>query len=98
LLTVIYLFAFLSGKYGSGTARILPTYDYGVNFNASDAASPIITFPIPSRGPSHPHMTYQYGKELFIPDLVHIVTSKLENINSSFFFLFKIREQTPYIA
>lgn len=56
-------------NYGSGTARILPTYDYGINFDASYSASPIITFPIPSRGPSHPHMAYEYGKELFIPDL-----------------------------
>jgi len=56
-------------NYGSGTGRILPTSDYGVVFNASAAASPIITFPVPASGPSHPHMAYQYGKEIFIPDL-----------------------------
>lgn len=57
-------------QYGSGTARVVPTKDHNLHFsNDSD----IWTFPVPTtgtQGVSEPHMTYQYGNEVFIPDKV----------------------------
>ncbi|KAG1823198.1 Lactonase, 7-bladed beta-propeller-domain-containing protein [Suillus variegatus] len=55
-------------NYGSGTARVIRTTD-PLHFSADD--STIVTFPVPTagtQGVSEPHMVYQYGKELLIPD------------------------------
>ena len=57
-------------QYGSGSARIVPTEGDYLHFsNYSD----IWTFPVPTSGTlgvSRPHMIYQYGNEVFIPDKV----------------------------
>ena len=59
-----------TAQYGSGTARVVPTEGDYLHFsNDSD----IWTFPIPTTGTdgaSEPHMTYQFGSEVFIPDKV----------------------------
>ncbi|OAX42742.1 putative isomerase YbhE [Rhizopogon vinicolor AM-OR11-026] len=55
-------------NYGSGTARVIPTTTDPLYF-LND--STIVTFPVPTtgtQGVSEPHMTYQYGEELLIPD------------------------------
>jgi len=54
-------------NYGSGNGLILPTTKGGVDFEKASE----ITFPVPTAGEhqSHPHMAYQYGKEVFVPDL-----------------------------
>ncbi|KAH0832050.1 Lactonase, 7-bladed beta-propeller-domain-containing protein [Lanmaoa asiatica] len=55
-------------NYSSGTARVIPTEGDYLHFTND---SKIWTFPIPTtgtQGVSEPHMTYQYGSELFIPD------------------------------
>ncbi|KAH0828711.1 Lactonase, 7-bladed beta-propeller-domain-containing protein [Lanmaoa asiatica] len=55
-------------NYSSGTVRVIPTEGDYLHF-AND--SDIWTFPAPTtgtQGVSEPHMTYQHGSELFIPD------------------------------
>lgn len=55
-------------NYGSGTARIIPTQDevfFGDN-------APIITFPPPVNGSSHPHMALEHNGEILVPDLVRL--------------------------
>lgn len=56
-------------NYGSGTARVIPTTTDPLHFSTND--STIVTFPVPTtgtQGVSEPHMAYQYGEELLIPD------------------------------
>jgi hypothetical protein len=58
-------------QYGSGTARVIPTTTDPLHFSTDD--STIVTFPVPTtgtQGVSEPHMAYQYGEELLIPDKV----------------------------
>ena len=59
-----------AAQYNSGTVRVVPTEGDYLHFsNDSD----IWTFPIPTTGTegvSEPHMTYQFGSEVFIPDKV----------------------------
>ncbi|KAG0702659.1 Lactonase, 7-bladed beta-propeller-domain-containing protein [Suillus ampliporus] len=55
-------------NYGSGTARVIPTTADPLHFSND---STIVTFPVPTtgtQGVSEPHMAYQYGEELLIPD------------------------------
>jgi len=53
-------------NYSSGNGRIIPTTTSPEEFS-SDA--PVITFPPPVGGVSHPHMALQHGTEIFVPDL-----------------------------
>ncbi|KAJ6551294.1 Lactonase, 7-bladed beta-propeller-domain-containing protein [Mycena capillaripes] len=53
-------------SYSSGNGRIIPTTTSPELFS-NDA--PVITFPPPTGGVSHPHMALQHGKEVFVPDL-----------------------------
>lgn len=52
-------------NYNSGTGRIIPTASADLIF--ADEA-PVITFPV-LNNISHPHMAYEYGDEVLIPDL-----------------------------
>lgn len=55
-------------NYGSGTGRVIPTRDevfFGDN-------APIVTFPPPVNGSSHPHMVLEHNGEILIPDLVRL--------------------------
>ncbi|KAJ7635685.1 Lactonase, 7-bladed beta-propeller-domain-containing protein, partial [Mycena polygramma] len=54
-------------NYGSGNGEIIPTTAGGKKFDNS--TSVLLTFPPPPGGVSNPHMAYQYGKEVFVPDL-----------------------------
>lgn len=56
-------------QYGSGNGYIMPMESDNVTFE--DA--PLITFPVPASGQSHPHMSYQYNDEVFVPDLVSCI-------------------------
>ncbi|KDR73084.1 hypothetical protein GALMADRAFT_270456 [Galerina marginata CBS 339.88] len=49
-----------------GNGRIIPTTSKGTKF---DASAPIITFPPPVGGVSHPHMALELGGEVLVPDL-----------------------------
>ncbi|KAJ7678065.1 Lactonase, 7-bladed beta-propeller-domain-containing protein [Mycena polygramma] len=53
-------------NYSSGNGRIIPTTTDPEHF---DDAAPVITFPPPAGGVSHPHMALEHGKEVFISDL-----------------------------
>ncbi|KAF9042829.1 putative isomerase YbhE [Hymenopellis radicata] len=53
-------------NYGSGNGVILPTTSTPLDF---DTSSPVITFPPPAGGVSHPHMALEYGREILVPDL-----------------------------
>lgn len=57
-------------QYSSGSVSLIPTEGDYLHFcNASD----VLTFPAPTtgtRGASEPHMVYQYGSEVFVPDKV----------------------------
>ncbi|KAF7303818.1 putative isomerase YbhE [Mycena indigotica] len=53
-------------NYSSGNGRIIPTTTSPEKF---DNNAPVITFPVPPGGVSHPHMAVQFGKEIFVPDL-----------------------------
>ncbi|EGN94490.1 hypothetical protein SERLA73DRAFT_114730 [Serpula lacrymans var. lacrymans S7.3] len=53
-------------NYGSGTGRIIPTLEDQLYFSND---STTITFPSPpAPNVSLPHMAYQYGSEVFVPD------------------------------
>jgi hypothetical protein len=54
-------------NYSSGNGRIIPTTISPEQFGTD---APVITFPPPAGGVSHPHMALQHGKEIFVPDLV----------------------------
>jgi 6-phosphogluconolactonase (cycloisomerase 2 family) len=54
-------------NYNSGNGRIFPTDPTGLKFDNESA--PIITFPPPVGGVSHPHMAYEYEGEIIVPDL-----------------------------
>jgi len=56
-------------NYAGGNAEVIPTTSDPLHF-ARNAT--LITFPPPEGGVSHPHMSLQYGNELFIPDLVSL--------------------------
>ncbi|KAF7324747.1 putative isomerase YbhE [Mycena kentingensis (nom. inval.)] len=53
-------------SYSGGNGRIIPTTSSPDTFNNG---APVITFPPPAGGVSHPHMALQHGKEVFVPDL-----------------------------
>ncbi|KAG6370799.1 hypothetical protein JVT61DRAFT_11007 [Boletus reticuloceps] len=55
-------------NYKSGTARVVPTEGNYLHFSSD---SDIWTFPVPTTGTeghAEPHMSYEYGSEIFIPD------------------------------
>jgi hypothetical protein len=54
-------------NYSSGNGRIIPTTTSPEQFSDD---GPVITFPPPAGGVSHPHMALQHGTEIFVPDLV----------------------------
>ncbi|KAK7052190.1 putative isomerase YbhE [Favolaschia claudopus] len=53
-------------NYSSGNGRIVPTTSDAQHFSPN---APVITFPPPAGGVSHPHMAVQHGTEIFVPDL-----------------------------
>jgi len=53
-------------NYNTGNGRIIPTAGSPLTF---DNSAPLITFPPPAGGISHPHMALQHGNEVLIPDL-----------------------------
>ncbi|TFK50329.1 putative isomerase YbhE [Heliocybe sulcata] len=53
-------------NYNSGNGKIVPTTNGGLLF---DKTAPLITFPPPAGGVSHPHMAIQNGAEVLVPDL-----------------------------
>ncbi|KAJ3763924.1 Lactonase, 7-bladed beta-propeller-domain-containing protein [Lentinula raphanica] len=54
-------------NYDTGNGRIFPTDSTNLKFDNNSA--PIITFPPPAGGVSHPHMAYEYESEVIVPDL-----------------------------
>ena len=72
VIAILYNHSLTVAQYDSGTARVIPTYDDYLHFsNDSD----IWTFPVPTTGTlgvSIPHMNYQFGSEVFIPDKVSL--------------------------
>jgi len=54
-------------NFGSGDGRIIPTSSTDPS-NFDDSA-PVIKFPVPPSGQSHPHAAYQFNDEIFVPDL-----------------------------
>ncbi|KAJ7878759.1 Lactonase, 7-bladed beta-propeller-domain-containing protein [Mycena olivaceomarginata] len=54
-------------NYSSGNGRFIPTTTSPDHFD--DSSAPVITFPPPAGGVSHPHMALQHGTEVFVPDL-----------------------------
>jgi 6-phosphogluconolactonase (cycloisomerase 2 family) len=68
-----YLSALSTGSvavmnYGSGNGEIISTTFDPLHF-AQDPN--LITFPPPDGGVSHPHMAFEHGGEVFVPDLVN---------------------------
>ncbi|KAJ7489308.1 Lactonase, 7-bladed beta-propeller-domain-containing protein [Mycena latifolia] len=53
-------------NYSSGNGRIIPTTTSPEKFSNN---TPVVTFPPPAGGVSHPHMALQHGTEIFVPDL-----------------------------
>ncbi len=62
-------------NYDSGDGRIIPTTAHGTQF--VNASAPLITFPPPVGGVSHPHMAYEYEDEIFVPDLVRHIPGNM---------------------
>ncbi|KAF8142704.1 Lactonase, 7-bladed beta-propeller-domain-containing protein [Mycena galopus ATCC 62051] len=54
-------------NYGSGDGEIVPTIDNGSKFDNSTTV--LVTFPPPPGDVSNPHMAYEHGDEVFVPDL-----------------------------
>jgi len=54
-------------NYNGGSARIVSTIAEQTQFVAS--SGPVITFPKPAGGASHPHMALEHDGEVLIPDL-----------------------------
>jgi 6-phosphogluconolactonase (cycloisomerase 2 family) len=52
-------------NYGSGNGKIVPT----ANQASLSQSAPMITFPPPAGGVSHPHMALEHNGEILIPDL-----------------------------
>ncbi|KZT25986.1 hypothetical protein NEOLEDRAFT_1178100 [Neolentinus lepideus HHB14362 ss-1] len=53
-------------NYNTGNGKIVPTTEGGLVF---DKNAPLITFPPPAGGVSHPHEAIQNGAEVLVPDL-----------------------------
>ncbi|KAF5309860.1 hypothetical protein D9619_010500 [Psilocybe cf. subviscida] len=53
-------------NYGTGNGKIVPTANKAVSLSQS---APLITFPPPAGGVSHPHMALEHDGEILIPDL-----------------------------
>ena len=64
-------------NYNTGNGRIIPTTSSPLEFDDSAA---VITFPPPSDGVSHPHMAYEYGSEILVPDLVSDLTCSVYRV------------------
>lgn len=54
-------------NYGTGNGKIVPTADHATSLSPS---APLITFPPPVGGVSHPHMALEHNGEILVPDLV----------------------------
>ncbi|TFY83352.1 hypothetical protein EWM64_g659 [Hericium alpestre] len=52
-------------NYGSGNGLIVPTEGDPLHFGTPD----LITFPLQASGISHPHMAFQHGEGVLVPDL-----------------------------
>ncbi|KAF7373083.1 Isomerase YbhE [Mycena sanguinolenta] len=61
-------------NYGSGNGEIIPTVNGGTKFDNSTTV--LVTFPPPFNGTSNPHMAYEHGNEVFVPDLVSSAETK----------------------
>jgi hypothetical protein len=57
-------------NYNTGNGRIIPTTAEESKF---DTSAPVITFPPPVGGVSHPHMALEHKDEILVPDLVRWV-------------------------
>ncbi|KAH9920007.1 putative isomerase YbhE [Epithele typhae] len=53
-------------NFGSGNGLFIPTQEDPLQLVSG---SPLITFPPPTGGVSHPHMALEVGEEVFVPDL-----------------------------
>jgi len=78
-------------NYGSGDGFILPTSNDGATFGTA----PLITFPVPASGASHPHMAYEYKGEVFVPDLGADTIYRLSKDESSGAWAIKGQVQQP---
>ena len=56
-------------NYGSGNGRIIQTTESGLHFDQEEV-TPIVTFPRLVGVASHPHMAFEHGDEILVPDLV----------------------------
>lgn len=56
-------------NYNTGNGRIFPTIK-GSRQSKFEPNAPLITFPPPSNGVSHPHMALEHRGEVLVPDLV----------------------------
>ncbi|KAF8160251.1 hypothetical protein K438DRAFT_1619548, partial [Mycena galopus ATCC 62051] len=54
-------------QYASGNGEIIPTVNGGTKFDNSTTG--LETFPPVPGGVSNPHMAYEHGNEVFVPDL-----------------------------
>ncbi|KAF5373908.1 hypothetical protein D9758_000861 [Tetrapyrgos nigripes] len=66
----VYLLALSTGEVGvvnymSGTGRFVPTTS---PLMFAIKTTPTITFPAPKGGMSHPHMVFEHGDEILVPD------------------------------
>ncbi|KAF8954803.1 Lactonase, 7-bladed beta-propeller-domain-containing protein [Flammula alnicola] len=72
-------------NYGTGNGRIIPTTSQKSEFVTS---APLITFPPPSGGVSHPHMALEHEDEVLVPDLGGDTIWRLkENTTSGAYFI-----------
>ena len=56
-------------NYGSGNGRIIQMTESGLHFDQEEVAA-IVTFPRLAGVASHPHMAFEHGDEILVPDLV----------------------------
>lgn len=73
-------------NYNTGNGRIIPTSAHGTQFNAS---APVITFPPPVGGVSHPHMALELGDEVLVPDLVRVPFASEDVVADALVCLFR---------
>jgi hypothetical protein len=72
-------------KYGAGSGEVIPTTYGGSKFDNS--TSVLLTFPPPVggiTGMSNPHMALEYGREVFVPDLVRFLHDHEREISSQY--------------
>ncbi|PPQ71512.1 hypothetical protein CVT26_010383 [Gymnopilus dilepis] len=55
-------------NYNTGSARIINTDAHGTQFDGA-SSPPLVNFPQPAGGQSHPHMALEHQGEVLVPDL-----------------------------